>query len=265
MEHSLPSRLVGAALTFKNTYVFGGYVRDVVLRNCPQDLNDIDITFHEEQSMNHFIDIVRSMFPGTAMKIHTSKYGPMSVLCTLRVACKHSGEDVRVDCVLRSSPQNPDFSCNSLKLTCDGDIQLWCPESICQLHTVQQIQAALRDIVAKRFMAFQIHASRGKGYQKQLLKTLDRAGNLLDRGWTMYPAPKGACLYQSVKTIPEPSPMVTEQINDKCNICFGEWGDSRVVLTGCSHLFHAACLAKWIQSNPKELNCPKCRTKQFMF
>ena len=44
---------------------------------------------------------------------------------------------------------------------------------------------------------------------------------------------------------------------DCCSVCKEDYVDGdEVVTTGCNHLFHACCLARWVKTNK---TCPNCR------
>ncbi|KAG6469960.1 hypothetical protein ZIOFF_070899 [Zingiber officinale] len=51
--------------------------------------------------------------------------------------------------------------------------------------------------------------------------------------------------------------MVTAEEPDSCSICLQDFGTTtRVLAMPCGHLFHAACLKKWLVRN---CSCPLCR------
>ncbi|KAG6469964.1 hypothetical protein ZIOFF_070903 [Zingiber officinale] len=51
--------------------------------------------------------------------------------------------------------------------------------------------------------------------------------------------------------------MVTAEEPDSCSICLEDFGMATPVLAmPCSHLFHAACLKKWLE---RSCSCPLCR------
>ncbi|XP_042448888.1 NEP1-interacting protein 1-like [Zingiber officinale] len=51
--------------------------------------------------------------------------------------------------------------------------------------------------------------------------------------------------------------MVTAEEPDSCSICLQDFGTTtRVLAMPCGHLFHAACLKKWLE---RSCSCPLCR------
>ena len=50
-----------------------------------------------------------------------------------------------------------------------------------------------------------------------------------------------------------------EKHQDVCSICFGDLF-SAAKITVCQHLFHAACLKKWLYLQD---NCPMCHRNMF--
>jgi hypothetical protein len=276
-SEDLAHRLVSAALTFPGAYVFGGYIRDALLGEGKlHPDSDVDVTFPDERSMYHFSDMMLAIFPDSTRRVVQCTYGPMERLCSL---CVRPGGDsapsVNVDCVVRGTRgQCPDFSCNSLKLTSEGDIQLWCtPEfHMCSLHRIDQVQKSIRDIKAKRFEPYPLPPRmRKKQWALTCAKTLDRAARMIDRGWVMRPRKDTHCCVYPDANDPvlqgTPHETVKSQLQDKCNVCFNEWGSGgKVVVTNCLHVFHLDCLTKWLRTCPKgAVECPKCRSKEFLF
>jgi hypothetical protein len=253
----LSKRLASTALTYRDAYLFGGFVRDVVLRGAPA--RDVDVTFTNPDSLDHYVDVVRSMFPGTTTSTRSSRYGACNVVTTLHV--RDDASEITVDCVLRTREQCPDFTCNSLKLTSDGDLSLWCPKSTCSFHKVRELQRGLDDVRAKRFAAFRIPSSyKGRRYNKACSKSIQRALKMVERGWTMY----GGTRVGTVEVVRSSATGITaEQLNDKCSICHDAWNDT-VVVGECGHVFHAKCLLEWLPKAEDE-TCPTCRRKRFLF
>ena len=49
--------------------------------------------------------------------------------------------------------------------------------------------------------------------------------------------------------------------NDMCTICYDKFiiGESEVSVTPCSHVFHHACIEKWIKEKITNPLCPNCK------
>lgn len=253
----LSKRLASTALTYKDAYVFGGFVRDVVLRGEPA--KDVDVTFANPDSMDHFVDVVRSMFPETTLSTRVSRYGALDVVSTLKVVSQ--SEKMSVDCVIRTMEQNPDFTCNSLRVSADGNLSLWCPGGTSSFRRLRELQTGLDDVRAKRFKAYSVPPShKGKRYNRSCVKTIQRAMKMVDRGWEMYGGTRIGFVDRLVR---EATGVTMEQFQDKCSICHGEWSDPAIVCE-CGHAFHVECILQWLPKAEDE-TCPTCRHKRFMF
>ena len=61
----------------------------------------------------------------------------------------------------------------------------------------------------------------------------------------------------SVTTVSKQEQAQEEKKEDCCSVCKEDYVDGdEVVTTGCKHLFHACCLAKWVKTKK---TCPNCR------
>lgn len=64
--------------------------------------------------------------------------------------------------------------------------------------------------------------------------------------------------HPTVQVIVEYSKYSLEHKQDSCSICLGEFRQDECirVLAECTHIFHMACINKWLEHHP---NCPLCR------
>ncbi len=66
-------------------------------------------------------------------------------------------------------------------------------------------------------------------------------------------------LFKCVKIYPI---LYNETTNNECSICLEELTDkSFILLSGCNHKFHAACIRVWFR-NVETPECPLCKTDQ---
>ncbi len=58
----------------------------------------------------------------------------------------------------------------------------------------------------------------------------------------------------------------TIQSEDNCSICLEPLNNTEVYKTKCSHIFHAACMKNYVNSNQfNEVKCPNCRESLFIY
>ena len=66
-------------------------------------------------------------------------------------------------------------------------------------------------------------------------------------------------LFKCVKIYPL---LYNETINNECSICLEELTDKSIILlSGCNHKFHSACIRVWFR-NVETPECPLCKTDQ---
>lgn len=73
----------------------------------------------------------------------------------------------------------------------------------------------------------------------------------LQQGWKSFLLRLEAA--KKISALPEATPQQLSEYGDLCSICYSEMDAARV--TKCNHLFHSACLKKWLYIQDK---CPMC-------
>ena len=100
------------ASKFPNTFVFGGYVRDVMLGGkCESGPKDLDLFFQKEKDVSSFIDIVSIFFPLVERTIErgTKNNGYLNNDNDV-ITCKFSDDENNhfiIDCVFPNQYNNP--------------------------------------------------------------------------------------------------------------------------------------------------------------
>ena len=202
------SEALKTASLYRNTYVFGGYIRDVLLHgNSVEELHDLDLFFQCGRDINSFENIF-SIFHELVEKDYEGdkeKYGDTRKVIKFTYKNTHGGGNLTIDCVYplmdyQQDDAKPidiehlDFDINAMYQKLDANqctIELvGGMNNMCRTQPLPLTRIISR-IRAKSFSSISspFHLARGNGrlYKAsacgKAMKLLLRANNLVKRGW----------------------------------------------------------------------------------
>ncbi|GAQ89724.1 mRNA-capping enzyme [Klebsormidium nitens] len=259
------NKVVDVVHCFKDAYIYGGYVRDYVMNGeTPRDLDivmpcrDKAVTFKRFLSTEFSLEQLAGkenydfMGKGVSYEKHrvTLKKGESTMSFEIDITIKKREELVSIA---------HDFTCNMLYFWRSGIELLHQPVSIdglCSpfLHVRRQLANREFSLVSDSFPQALTDADKYK-YVKKLI---GRAEAMVRRGWTFVRLPGSFEVnrferFQKSRALDE----ITE-----CSICKLDFSREDVcVMTDCAHLFHTACLTKWLETGRSKISCPNCRSE----
>lgn len=252
--------------------VYGGYVRDLVLRNVIP--RDIDVSMPAMKDAETFIrnlacayTISRTEPAAAEAYAHAGGFSNLNVVVGPREGCIPF-VPVTLDVSVGPRGHDIDFTCNLLVIS-RKDIGLArVPESL--RFSPSPLNAVFDDVRATRFSIVGVPAVLTK--RRALLvaaKMCRRAASMVSRGWTMVPDGVNFCVsHWDSPRLYAPGgvfPGVTVSRTDMCSICHDQFeGGAPVVVTRCHHTFHCNCINDWLSTGRSICTCPVCRDEMFM-
>lgn len=252
-------QLVSLALTYKSAYVYGGYVRDTIIRSDHDKVNDIDIRFEDEEELYHFMDILKVVY-GNKFENHGIVYDYHEIFKFDVHKLNIDGIDMDISILKDDSSSRPeiDFTCNIFGFNKDG-IFLHCdkPKESMVSHN---FFIDMFDLTKKKEFAilpFTNRSNNAKEYIHTCMHLMKRANKMISRGWKMVD------LYNYFSITSN-----TQNVNNCC-ICLDSLSKNTCIQSKCKHDFHYECMKTYLQSSiTKESNdslkCPICRRKNFL-
>ena len=289
---SFVNKVTFSALALPNVAVFGGFVRDVILRGNPE-FNDLDLLFPTREIRDQFVTLMGISYNVTVehrasngnSTATANAYAPTYLVKRIKISRTTEGpvQDLFVDCVtyeiFRSNQQEcataVDFTCNALMLAnIQGQPHLCVHTHLPDTNYFVTFAKCIEDCKNHVFAAFAADTSlRNKSskprYVKYAVRVINRAQRLLDQGWTMRyddMVPTFVLFTYDGHTAENrriPCCVLTNEIkNESCCICKSDFspGD-QLLMTKCKHVMHKNCILEWMKSDigKKQVSCPKCR------
>jgi len=245
----------------KNTYIFGGYVRDMI-RGVPY--TDIDLYIPSREHACNYIHTLRCL--GLLREISISdSVGEYSVKKI--VVTSPNGTNLKIDIVLPTSPRHNltkycDFTVNNLALFADGSIRA---RTIIQQETriISQAEATLgciRDCFSGNLVWMvsneYINSFSRYNYESIQEKMAERFQKMLDKGFHFHGESITGYQLPIPKTIAD---LPNEIDTTTCAICREDYHENlsrKNIVLNCNHHFHQDCLSSWRNTND---TCPMCR------
>jgi hypothetical protein len=258
--------VVRHAHCFEGSFVFGGYVRDLLInRMMPRDVDMCFKTVDDARALvrvlsNHFQveDVQRKLgyswgrapFESLTARIHA--YGGEGATVSF---------NVDLACGSRERVLGNDFTCNLLMLMRSALGLTSIPRSL-EYHP-SPLLAVMADVSQR---SFAMVGGKVMLLQKEVgpyvAKLCNRSAKMVGRGWRlkMCESTFNTNRYSVVTTDYDIAPHGME-----CAICKSEFEPKDIVTrTLCNHLFHAHCITEWLVQGRSEVTCPVCREVHFM-
>ena len=202
------SEALKTASLYRNTYVFGGYIRDILINgNSVEELNDLDLFFQCCGDINSFENIF-SIFHELVKKdkeCDKEKYGDTRKVIKFTYKNTHGGDNLNIDCVYPlmdyqehdAKPvdiENLDFDINAMYQKLDSNQStieiVGGMNNMCRTQPLP-LQRIISRIRAKSFSSIYSPFDLARGYGRlykasacgKAIKLLLRANNLVKRGW----------------------------------------------------------------------------------
>ena len=240
-------KVVGIALSVPGTVVFGGYVRDVTVRNSTS-FNDVDLCFSTKDNMRMFVNIVKISMNAKVAKETEQVYPNTMCVVRLKVPLPFN-KYLQVDCVY-TKHSCADFSCNMIRQDAHS-------LRVCKGHSSYFLHEIVSACRRREFFALPPKTMMcDRAYVHHTINAIRRACQLVNSSWTM------------AVDAQRPSFVVRRGSGEQCNICHGDIGSGeRAFVTKCDHAFHVGCVTKWLESTVKSahganLGCPVCRRER---
>jgi hypothetical protein len=249
---------------FEGAFVFGGYVRDLVInRILPRD---IDMCFRTLEDARSFIRIL-SLSYGVHDVLRKSGYSwgltPFDSLTARVHACGVDGREVSFNidlaCGARESIIGSDFTCNLLMMSRGGMQLTGIPHSF-EYHPSPLLEI-LSSVSARTFSMVGGSVSLlPKEVGPYIAKLCNRSAKMISRGWR---------LQMSKTTFNTNQYSVLSEdwgsCSTECAVCKTDFEAVDVCTrTLCNHVFHTPCITEWLIQGRSEITCPVCRELHFM-
>lgn len=245
-----------------NYFAFGGWIRDTLLGEKP---NDLDFYISNQDVCKEVLEILdlTGRIVGGLKKQYL--YGGEH-FCTYRFSfVKNNGETISVDIVTQQlDPHSAvpfnicDFTCNNLILRSDGTIGTRVKSSRESISNFEWTLRCIRDAIQKNLVwmvetptiCIEIKMETSWKMEERLKKMMLKGYNNSRQSLTFFKIlnPK---THLDVKEGCEPS--------SECAICQDKFNElHRTVKLECDHDFHFRCIKKWRLDQDKN-TCPICR------
>ena len=177
--------VIRIALTFGG-WVFGGYVRDVMVRNA-EKFSDVDIMFPTYTSdLNHFVKVLKAVY-GNDVTVHSDTSYPTGMYMSDRIIRRVfvTVKDVDVDLCLYDGKiedwkkeRSTDFTCNLFYTSTEVDLGIrYIPKSLeLSGDPIDELLTMTRE--AKFEIAWE-----GQYKMDKLNRLAGRALSMMERGW----------------------------------------------------------------------------------
>ena len=235
----LAKQCVNLALSVYDAKVYGGYLRDHVLRE--EKFNDLDICFKDDKDMAMFIKILKC-FNKKVLCINEQKLGYNKVVFKITI-----NDSLEIDCTYGELEKCCDLSCNLVYMDNNG-ISPFIPKKLSSTPKHVLMKRALSDINHKQFSII----PNLNTTPKEMKKILSRANDMINNGWKMINYHKEGVNEILIGDLYD---------NTECSICLNDtMKDSRFISLSCKHKFHLNCLMETLEkTNEETLGCPLCR------
>lgn len=242
---NIAKKCVNVAITLCDAKVYGGYIRDFVIRK--ESFNDLDIWFPNTDMLDKFILTLKCFYTKVQKRTNSVKY-----ICHTTVLIINDW--LNIDCVINydlhlTAFRNLDFTCNLLYMNNKG-INAFSPLMLNSTPNHVLIMKAMSDIKDKTFSILP-HTPNEIKRTIVLKKLIDRTINMLKNDWII------------VKYHDKEKQQIFVEKEIKgfdCCVCLDKDKTDYNIVLQCDHKLHYDCFKNLlIKTTSDDIKCPLCR------